>query len=70
MSAIEDYEIVKKPIGSGTFGFVKKGKRKEDGKEVAIKYLKYESTEELNSFLKEVIIFFNIKDKTALSTFT
>jgi serine/threonine protein kinase len=58
MSSIKDYEVVKKSIGSGRHGFVKKAKRKEDGKEVAIKYIKYETTEELNSFFKEVFLFF------------
>jgi serine/threonine protein kinase len=61
--AIDDYEIEKKPIGSGAFGFVKKGKRKEDGREVAIKYLKNETTETLNNYLQEVITFLNEKIK-------
>jgi serine/threonine protein kinase len=54
MSAIKEYEVEKKVIGSGTSAFVKKAKRKEDGKEVAIKFLKYNTEEKLNSFFKEV----------------
>jgi serine/threonine protein kinase len=59
MSAIKEYEVEKEVIGSGSFGFVKKAKRK-DGKEVAIKFLMYNPKEEkkLNSFLKEV--YYNI----------
>jgi serine/threonine protein kinase len=62
----EDYEILKQPIGNGTYGFVKKGKRKEEGKDVAIKYIKYESKEELNSFLKEVINIFLNQDRSTI----
>jgi serine/threonine protein kinase len=56
--SINNYDIIKKPIGHGSFGFVKKGTSKLDNKQVAIKYLKYEKKEELNQFLKEVNIFF------------
>jgi serine/threonine protein kinase len=63
MSSIDDYEIENKLIGKGAFGFVKKAKIKKNGKEVAIKYLKYETEEELNSFLKEVIFLKIFKPK-------
>jgi hypothetical protein len=55
----DDYLLYKKsPIGDANpFCFVKKAKRKEDKKDVAIKVIKkQQTTEELNSILEEVIL--------------
>jgi hypothetical protein len=55
--SIKNYDLVKKPIHTSGLCLVKRGTRKIDKKEVAIKYLIYTNKEELNYYLKEVIFF-------------
>jgi hypothetical protein len=55
------YELNKDNIGKGRFGFVKKGIRLIDKKQVAIKFLQYNKNKEFENFLNEVILFIKKK---------
>lgn len=36
---LEKYDLIQKPIGSGSYGYVFRGKIKETGQDIAVKFI-------------------------------